>query len=307
VTLDLNRTVSDMTAMLARVLGEDIRLRTAPGPELGRVKADPGQIEQALLNLAVNARDAMPQGGALTIETANVELDAAYARAHVTVTPGRYVMLAVSDTGHGMDAATQARIFEPFFTTKETGKGTGLGLSTVYGIVKQSGGHIWVYSEPRQGTSFKIYLPRVDEGTAGAIEQDRAAGPAPRGVETILLVEDEEFVRKLVRRVLQGGGYTMLVAASGDEAFRIEERHEGPIHLLVTDVVMPGMNGREVARRLAPRRPDMKVLFMSGYTDNVIVHHGVLEPHTAFLQKPFTPDALLSKVRAVLDVPPGSF
>ncbi len=300
--LDLNTVVANVHSMLRRLIGEDIDLVTIPGAGLGRVKADPGQVEQVILNMAVNARDAMPDGGKLTITTANVELDEAYAHQHFTVRPGPYVMLAVSDTGCGMDAETRAHIFEPFFTTKEKGKGTGLGLATVYGIVKQSDGYIWVYSEPGQGTTFKIYLPRVDEAV-GSLQPGSARTGPPRGSETVLLVEDEESVRVLVRDVLQRNGYNVLEVANGKEAIQLSERHPGPIHLVVTDVVMPGMSGRELARRLAIQRSDTKVLYMSGYTDDAIVHHGVLDPGTPFLEKPFTTDALARKVREVLDTP----
>ena len=300
--LNPNEVVANMDKLLRRLLGEDVELRTRLTPDLVTVKADPSQLEQVVLNLAVNARDAMPNGGKLTIETQNVELDAAYVRGHISAQPGPYAMIAVSDTGVGMDAATQARIFEPFFTTKEIGKGTGLGLATVYGIVKQSGGWIWVYSEPGQGTTFKIYLPRVTEAVPPA-----AVTPAPpasvRGSETILLVEDDEMIRNLVQKVLQANGYRVLVAANGRDAEQVAGQHDGPIHLLVTDVVMPGMNGREVAERLAAARAGVRVLYLSGYTDDAIVHHGVLEPGVAFLQKPFTPAVLGRRVREVLDSP----
>ncbi len=300
--LDLNDVVANMDKMLRRLIGEDIDLVSVRRPGLGRVKADPGQIEQVIMNLAVNARDAMPQGGKLTLETANVELDEVYARNHVAITPGSYVMLAVSDTGCGMDAETQARIFEPFFTTKELGKGTGLGLATVYGIVKQSGGYIWVYSEPGQGTTFKVYLPRLEEAVETAQPEREIVRPA-RGSETVLLVEDEENVRQLVRQTLEKNGYTVLEARAGAEATQLSAQHPGPIHLMLTDVVMPKMSGRELAERLALLRPGIKVLYMSGYTDNAIVHHGVLDPGTAFLQKPFTAADLGQKVREVLDSP----
>jgi two-component system, cell cycle sensor histidine kinase and response regulator CckA len=303
--LDLNEAVANMDQILRRVIGEDIDLLTAPSRDLRAVRADPSQLEQVVMNLAVNARDAMPNGGKLTIETANVELDDAYAREHGAVKPGYYVMLAVSDTGVGMDAETRARIFEPFFTTKPKGKGTGLGLATVYGIVKQSGGFIWVYSELGRGTTFKIYLPRV-EGAAVPARPTPPSTPSRRGSETILLVEDQEEVRRLARRVLETLGYTVLVAASGAEALQLAGAHAGPIHLLVTDVIMPGMSGREVGLLLAPARPETKVLYVSGYANESIVHHGVLEPGIAFLQKPFTVEALGRKVREVLDTPESS-
>jgi signal transduction histidine kinase len=298
--LDLNAVVANMAEMLRRLIGEDIALVTALDPALGHVKADLGQIEQIVMNLAANARDAMSKGGRLTLETANAELDVAYARHHVDVRPGPHVMLAVSDTGIGMTPETQAQIFEPFFTTKGPGVGTGLGLATVYGIVKQSDGHIWVYSEPGRGTTFKICLPRVQE----AVDSSAARPGLPesaRGYETILLVEDELAVRELARDVLSAHGYTVLEAQNGREALRISERHSGPIHLMLTDVVMPEMSGQELASRLAALRPTMPVVYMSGYTDAAVVHHGVLDPGTIFLQKPFTPDALARKIRQVLD------
>jgi len=298
--LDLNAVVASTEKLLRRLIGEDIELVVVPGGALGRVKADPGQIEQIIMNLAVNARDAMPKGGKLIIETANIELDEAYALQHRVVQPGRYVVLTMTDSGCGMDAETQAHIFEPFFTTKEVGKGTGLGLATVYGVVKQSGGYIWVYSEPGKGTTFKIYMPRVDE--LGEAEQ-RSETPAKmeHGSETILLVEDDAALRKLTCRSLEDSGYAVLTAESPTEAARISEEYEGLIHLMVTDVVMPGMDGRELADRLTPLRPEMKVLYVSGYTDDAIVYHGMLEPGLAFLQKPFSPKALARKVREVLD------
>nr|MBI3613674.1 PAS domain S-box protein [Nitrospirota bacterium] len=302
--LTLNENVSTMDSMLRRLIGEHINLVTVLGADLGLVKADPGQIEQVIMNLAVNARDAMPEGGKLTIETANVDLDEAYASRHMAVEPGPYVMLAISDTGHGMDEETQARLFEPFFTTKEKGKGTGLGLSTVYGIVKQSGGIIWVYSEPTRGTTFKIYLPRVVAVSERASLTSVAGAEFVRGTETILLVEDEESVRALACEALEEAGFHVLGARHGAEALVISHQHQGPIHLLLTDVVMPEMSGRVLADRLAPQRPAMKILYMSGYTDNAIVHQGVIDPGTAFLHKPFSPDALVRKVREVLDTPP---
>lgn len=300
--LNLKSVVTDMDKMLRRLIGEDIQVTTILPAELGWVKVDQAQLEQVILNLVVNARDAMPQGGKLTIELANIDLDEDYARRHAGVAPGPYIMLAVSDTGVGMDEHTKSQIFEPFFTTKGQNKGTGLGLATVYGIVKQSGGHIWVYSEPDHGTTFKVYLPQVEESMTGLLESG-VRTEAPRGQETILLVEDETSVRELSRMILTQNGYTILEAGSGAEALQISEQHSGPIHLLLTDVVMPGMNGRELANRLVLRYPQMKVLFMSGYTDNAIVHHGVLDSDATFLQKPFTPKALANRVRQVLDIP----
>jgi PAS domain S-box-containing protein len=298
--LDPNTLLRDLDKMLRRIIGEDIELVTLLADDLGTVKADPGQMEQVIMNLAVNARDAMQKGGKLTIETANVELDSAYARKHVAVKPGPYVMLSVSDTGVGMTPEVRDRVFEPFFTTKEKDKGTGLGLSTVYGIVKQSGGNIWVYSELGKGTAFKIYLPRVDEPLEEAGEVVVQKELNGRG-ETILVVEDEEKVRQLTVQILTKNGYTVLEASHGDEASHICEQHKGPIHLMVTDVVMPGMSGRELAKSLEPHHPEMKVLYMSGYTDNAIVHHGLLEKGLIFLQKPFPLEGLLRKVREVLD------
>jgi len=273
-------------------------LTTVLDPILGRVKIDPGQMEQVILDLAVNARDAMPQGGQLTLETANVELDESYTQMHMEVRAGRYVLLAVNDTGCGMDAATQARIFEPFFTTKEQGKGTGLGLATVFGIVKQSGGHIWVYSKPGQGSTFKIYLPLIEAEVSSTRPVVRA--PTPMGTETILLVEDEAAVRALTLLALRMFGYNVLEASQGREALRLCETHPGPIHLLISDVVMPEMGGRKVAEAVLAQRPDTKVLYLSGYTNDTVVRHGILHEQVAFLQKPFTPDALARKVREVL-------
>jgi len=298
--IDLNAVISGMERMLRRVIGEDVELIAALQPDLWRAKADPGQIEQAILNLVVNARDAMPRGGKLTVETANVELDEKFAGRYATVTPGPHVMLAVSDTGIGMDAELQARLFEPFFTTKEHGKGTGLGLSTTYGIVKQSGGSIWVYSEPGHGTTFKIYLPRCEEPLE-ALPPAPDTREAEPGTETVLVVEDEPEVRRLVERLLRGKGYRVLSAGSPTEAVALAKAHDAAIDLLLTDVIMPGMNGRELARLLAPARPAMRVLYMSGYADAAMNQHGILPPGTAFVSKPFTPDALARKVREVLD------
>jgi PAS domain S-box-containing protein len=303
--VDLNSVVTENVKMLTRLIGEDIDLVMVPGTDIGAVKADPGQIEQVIMNLAVNARDAMPHGGKLTIETANVTLDANYARFHAPVKPGDYVMLAISDTGVGMDADTQAHIFEPFYTTKGL-KGTGLGLSTVYGIVKQSEGYIWLYSETGRGTSFKIYLPRFSAtGEALATQPALAAEadqPSP-GRETILLVEDEENLRRLARQYLENQGYNVIDAPDGSTAIQISQAHQGPIHLLLTDVIMPGMNGRELANKVSPTRPEMRVLYMSGYTENHIGHNGTLDEGITLLQKPFTLPALKAKVREMLDTP----
>lgn len=299
-TICLNAVLEDVSKLLGPLLGPNVDLVTRPAANLGLSKADSGQIAQVIMNLAVNARDAMPAGGKLIIETANVELDDAYRRGHLTLTPGPYVMLAVSDTGSGMDAETQLRIFEPFFTTKEQGKGTGLGLSTVYGIVQQSGGHIFVYSEVGRGTTFKIYFPRVEE-TGNNHCASESARLHSKGSETVLLVEDEESVRELVRETLKKNGYVVLEAADGDEGLRLAEQYRGPIHMMISDVVMPGMGGRELAQNITTSHPEMKVLFVSGYTEDAIHHHGVLDEGIIFLQKPFTLQALASKVRAVLD------
>jgi len=298
--LNLNQIASGIEKMLRRILGEDIDYAQVLAQDLGAVWADPGQIEQVLMNLVVNARDAMPEGGKLTLETSNVDLDADYAARHVAVKPGAYVQLAVTDTGSGMDAKTKAQIFEPFFTTKEKGKGTGLGLSTVYGIVKQSGGNIWVYSEPGQGTTFKIYLPRVEAAVEVAPVVKAAAARAP-GDETILVVEDEAAIRDIAKRILELAGYTVLTAASASAALLACESNASEIHLLLTDVVMPQMGGRVLAERLAVLRPGMKVLYMSGYTDDAIAHHGTLAPGTHFIAKPFSAADLTAKVRAVLE------
>ena len=297
--IDVNSLVGDLQKMLGRLLGEDVDLGTRLDPTAGRVKADPGQLEQVLMNLAVNARDAMPHGGKLTLETANAQLDDTYAADHYPARPGPYVRIAVTDTGTGMTEETQAHMFEPFFTTKEKGKGTGLGLATVYGIVKQSGGFIWVYSEVGHGSTFKIYLPRLDDASERPAQTPAAR--APHGTETVLLAEDEPPVRAVARQVLERHGYTVLEAPSAESALDIATRYSGTIHLLLTDVIMPGMNGRELAARLAHLRPDARVIFMSGYTDDAVVRHGVLVPGATYVQKPFTPDAIARKVREVLD------
>ncbi len=298
--LNLNTLVADTEKMLHRLIGEDIVLSASFDEGLGRVKADPGQVEQIIMNLVVNARDAMPQGGKLTIATSNAEMDAAFVRDHPGSKIGSYVMLTVADTGCGMDAETQAHIFEPFFTTKERGKGTGLGLSTVYGVVKQSGGYVWVDSEPGKGASFKIYLPRFEEAV-NAPEASAASPEATRGTETVLLVEDSEPLRKLAHRFLENNGYRVVAAANGEEALQTAVQERETIQLLLTDVVMPGMNGRVLASHLVLRQPGMKVLYMSGYTDSFISGHGVLEPGTYLLHKPFTEETLMRKVREVLD------
>jgi PAS domain S-box-containing protein len=297
--LDLNAVCNDLSKMLRRMIGEDIELATIPGADLRRIKADPGQVDQAIMNLVVNARDAMPSGGKLTIETRNVDLDATYARAHPEVKPGPYVLLAISDNGCGMDEVTKARIFEPFFTTKEVGKGTGLGLAMVYGVVKQSGGHVAVYSEVGHGTTFKIYLPATEERPAVVPPAPRPAAP-PAGKGTVLLVEDEDMVRTLSRAVLQEQGYTVLEARHGREAIGLPAQEIDNVELTVTDVVMPGMDGRDLAQHLLRRKPNMKVLYVSGYTDNAIIRSGLLEPGTAFLEKPFTPEVLARKVHEML-------
>ncbi len=293
--LDLARIVREMDAMIRRLVGEDVTVETVIATDLGSIKADAGTIEQVILNLVINARDAMPAGGRLTLEARNVELDAAYGREHLGGISGAHVLLAVRDTGVGMDRATQQRIFEPFFTTKPKGKGTGLGLATVFGIVTQAGGCIRVHSEPGQGTTFEVYLPRTDE--VGDHQAPRPSATSLRGAETILVAEDEEQLRNVVRRALEQQGFTVLVAGSGHEAVELCGRHAGEIDLLLTDVVMPGLSGRELADRLASLRPSMKVLYMSGYTAD----HDVSDAGPAFLPKPFTPEALVRKVRETLD------
>jgi PAS domain S-box-containing protein len=306
--LDLNEVVTENLKMLTRVIGEDIDLVMIPEATLGAVRADAGQIDEVIMNLAVNARDAMPSGGKLTIETSNVSLDEEYSRFHAPLRPGDYVMLTISDTGMGMDSETQSHIFEPFFTTKGL-KGTGLGLSTVYGIVKQSGGYIWVYSESGKGTTFKIYLPRVSERAEShaVVSSVESAAVTEPGTETLLLVEDETNLRYLARQFLEKQGYRVIEAADGAVAMQIAVAHEGVIHLLLTDVIMPGMNGRELAQRISEIRPNTKVLYMSGYTENVIGHNGTLDAGVRLLQKPFTLRELKNKVREVLDsTPPGS-
>jgi two-component system, cell cycle sensor histidine kinase and response regulator CckA len=298
--LELNAVVSDTEKMLRRLIGEDIILTYVPSPTAERVKVDPGQLEQILMNLAVNGRDAMPQGGRITIETRSVTLDEHYAQTHPDALPGEYVLLAVSDTGCGMDEATKAHIFEPFFTTKGPGKGTGLGLATVYGIVKQSGGSIDVYSEAGRGTTFKIYFPQVQEPVSSG-KSFRGLSVMPHGSEIVLLVEDEDAVRSLACHVLRSCGYTVLEADDGQRAVQLVKDHRGPIDLVLSDVVMPYLGGRQLVERLSALRPSLKVLFMSGYTDDAVVRHGVLATDYAFLQKPFTPTALAQKVREVLD------
>ena len=303
--LDLNFIVLDLEKMLRRLIGENIELSTVLNPDLGSIKIDPGQMEQVIMNLVVNARDAMPEGGKLLIETENVYLSDNYTKQHIGVSPGPYVMLAISDTGMGMEEETQEHIFEPFFTTKELGKGTGLGLSTVYGIIKQSEGSIWVYSEVGEGTTFKIYLPRVDEGAqhyTKSLETDANL----HGSETILLAEDEEIVRNLAREVLESYGYHVLEAANGGSALLICEQYKETIHLLLTDVIMPEMSGHTLVERLAGLRPQMKVLYMSGYTDSGMAQRGVMAEGAHFIQKPFSPRDLMRKIREVLNEPDAS-
>jgi CheY-like chemotaxis protein len=298
--LDLNALVAETEKMLDRLIGEDIHVTTVLDPGLGRTFADPAQIEQVILNLAVNARDAMAQGGDLTIATHNVDLDETLARQHPEMPSGPYVLLAIRDTGCGMDEQTRARIFEPFFTTKDVGRGTGLGLASVYGSVKQSGGFTYVDSRPGRGTEFAVYLPRIPEAPE-AEAPVVGADPIPRGSETVLLVEDFGDVRKLESTILRGAGYTVLEAQDGIEALGVSKRHAGSIHLLVTDVVMPKMSGRQVADLMISERPDVKVLYLSGYTNDAIIRHGVEQAGTALLQKPFTATTLANKVRQVLD------
>ena len=300
--LHLNQVIENLGKMLKRVIGEDIRLEIIYAADLGWVLADPGQIEQVILNLTVNARDAMPRGGRLTIQTANVELDADYAGAHAEVQPGHYVQLTVTDSGCGMDAATRDHIFEPFFTTKGVGQGTGLGLSTVYGIVRQSGGHIWVYSEPGQGTTFKIYLPKVAAEAESALPGPGAAA-IHTGTETILLVEDDDGVREIAGRILRQSGYQVLPARDGNEALLVCKQFQGIIHLVLSDLVMPGLNGRDLMLRLASLRPGIKVAFMSGYAADGILDQEMFGTGIVFIQKPFEARALTTKIWEMLHVP----
>jgi len=302
--IDLNSSVTSMIPMLRRLIGETIDLSPTLQPDLGHIEADPSQLEQIIMNLVVNARDSMPRGGRVVVETSNADLDETFAKRHVPTRPGSYVMLAVSDTGSGMDKVTLARIFEPFFTTKQLGKGTGLGLATVYGIVKQSDGYIWVYSEPGMCSTFKIYLPRVDAEVSRE-EAPETPVPLPSGSETVLLVEDDLTVLMLASEMLRMNGYTVIQAHDGREALDLVRRHGQPIHLLLTDVVMPEMSGRQLAQGVADIQPGIRVLYMSGYTDGVIAHHGVLDAGVAYLQKPFTADFLARKVREVLDTRAG--
>ncbi len=297
--LDLNSVVTGIDPLIRRLIGEDVHFQTVLEPGLARVKADPGQVEQVIMNLAINARDAMPDGGKLIIETSNAEVDEIYRQQRPMVALGSYVVLSVADTGIGINKDVEARIFEPFFSTKARSKGTGLGLATVYGIVKQSGGYIWVYSEPGMGTTFKVYLPKTEESLQPLVPRIHA--PAAIGSETILLVEDQSSLRELAQIMLEKDGYRVLAAESPAKALEIAEECEDAIHLLVTDVVLPGMNGRVLAERLSKRRPETKILFVSGYTEDIIAHHGELDPGTNFLEKPFTHETLSAKVRAVLD------
>jgi two-component system cell cycle sensor histidine kinase/response regulator CckA len=297
--LDLNAVVSGFDKMVRRLIGDDIKVVTHQTPGLCLVRGDAGQIEQVLMNLVVNARDAMMSGGTLTIETEMVELDESYVSSHLAIVPGLHVMLAVSDTGIGMTPDVQARLFEPFFTTKEAGKGTGLGLATIYGIIRQQGGSIWVYSEAGRGTTFKVYWP-VAEARA-IVKSETKPHVSVAGTETILVVEDNASLRELTRKILQRQGYTVLLSGNGEEAMRICDEHDGTIALALTDVVMPGVSGRELANHLQHRRPDMRILYMSGYTDDAILHLGVLNAGVPLLEKPFTPGALVAKIRDVLD------
>jgi PAS domain S-box-containing protein len=301
--LDLNAIVVNLDQLLRRLMSENIEMKTLVSKNVGAIKADPGQIEQVIMNLVVNARDALPNGGRILIETSNADLGSAYARDHTVVRPGPYVLLAVSDTGIGMTADTVAHIFEPFYTTKESGRGTGLGLSTVYGIVKQSGGYVWVYSEPGKGTTFKVYLPRVKDSVQVSLTPETPVSTTRMGHETILLVEDEPDVRELTQMVLSGRGYTVIEAPTPEDAERLAGNNGAEVHLLLTDVVMPGISGHELAKRLTGRYPHLRVLYMSGYTYNVIAQNGTLEEGISFLQKPFTPQVLMEKVREVLDRP----
>jgi CheY-like chemotaxis protein len=300
--LNLNMVLTDVENLLRRVIGENIELEFQTEDGLGSVEADPGQVEQVILNLAINARDAMPQGGKLLIATANMDLEEDYADRRVVVRPGSYVQMVVSDTGCGMDERTLSRLFEPFFTTKEQGKGTGLGLATVYGIIKQSGGYIWVYSEPGQGTTFKIYLPLVAASADKRVRVE-VSEKASRGSETIMVVEDDSSLREVTCEFLRGSGYIVISAGSPEEALCVAEGHRGPIDFLLTDIIMPKMNGRELAVQLSVARPRIKVLYVSGYTDGVVRDgvHGILEPGLAFLQKPYTRSALRQKIREVLN------
>jgi nitrogen-specific signal transduction histidine kinase/CheY-like chemotaxis protein len=303
--LDLSSVLAEIEKMLRHLMGEDVELVTTLRPGLGRVKVDAGQIEQVIMNLAVNARDAMPKGGKLLIETSNVEVDEDYTRSHSNMISGKYVMMAVSDTGSGMNLDTQAHMFEPFFTTKEEGRGTGLGLATVYGIVKQSGGFIWVDSEPGRGSTFKIYFPQVEE-VVPTTESTEIRTMQANGSETILVVEDEAGVRSMVCEALMSHGYKVLEATGATQALMISRQHKDPIHLLLTDVVLPGTDGKRLALRLSALHSETKVLYMSGYTDDAIVRHGIMEGSMPFLQKPFGPNALLVKVREVLEMKSGT-
>jgi two-component system cell cycle sensor histidine kinase/response regulator CckA len=297
--INLNAVIGHTEKMLCRLIGEDIQLVMSLDEGAGNIKADPNHIEQAIVNLAVNARDAMPSGGRITIETSNVQVDETYVKTHMGVKPGEFVMVAVSDTGHGMDSATRQKIFEPFFTTKQQRKGTGLGLATVYGMVKQSGGDIWVYSEPGQGSTFKLYFPRVAEPVStGSVAESALSRQVCS--ETVMLVEDEAQVRELTERMLKQLGYSVLTAAHGDEAIELSRAHPGEVSLLVTDVVMPNMSGKLVADALVASRPGLKVLYLSGYTENTVVDHGVLDSNVNFLAKPFSRETLARKVREIL-------